>query len=167
MTGRLRALIAVSVVSGSLMLGAGPADAAPERITAPAIGLNAPVVYVGAKGGDLGVGGNLHAVYAWQDGDPPCDASGSTVYAGHAWRTGNGVADRWGQLRPGNIIRVAGCTFKVIRKEYWRAGRGIGSLSSQSGPPRIALITCKADDYSKRTVVYARKVGRNKPTWRG
>ncbi len=168
MNGRLRALIAaVSVVLGFLVWGAGPADAAPERITAPATGLNAPVVYVEAPAGDLGVRDNLHVVYAWKHGDPPCDASGSTVYAGHAWRAGNGVADHWGRFKPGDRIRVGGCAFKVTHKEYWGADRGIGPLSSQTGPPRIALITCKADDYSKRTVVFARKVGSNAPKhWR-
>ena len=166
MTKRLRALLAVFVASGLLALGAGPADAAPERITSPAIGLNAPVIYVGAKGGQLQIGHNLHAVYAWQDGDPPCDATGSTVYAGHAWRAGNGVGDNWGQLKRGDIIRVGGCAFKVTKKEYWKADRPIGSLSSQTGPGRIALVSCKWDDYSKRTVVFARKMGKTTPNWR-
>ena len=28
---------------------------------------------------------------------------------GHAWRTGNGVADRWGTLRRGDVVTVGGC----------------------------------------------------------
>ena len=86
---------------------------------------------------------------------------GSTVYAGHAWRAGNGVADRWGSLRRGDVIKVAGCRFEVTGREYWPASRRMGSLYSVAGPARIVLVGCKADDYSRRTVVFARKIGRS------
>ena len=48
----------------------------------------------------------------------------------------------------------------MTRREFWAAKRRMGSLYSVSGPPRIVLVGCKADDYSKRTVVFARKLGR-------
>lgn len=159
----MKTFLTVFAVSSFLFLGAGPADAGPERIVARAIGMNAPVVYVDVKNGKLQIGHNLHVVYAAQGGDPPCDQSGSTMYAGHAWRAGNGVADKWLQLRRGDIISVRGCRFKVTRKEVWDDGRDVGSLSTPDGSPRIVLYGCKADDYNYATVVFARKLGKNKP----
>lgn len=163
MTRRLTALLAASVVSCLLFAGVGPADAASGRVSARAIGLNAPIVEVGVKNGRLQIGDNPRVLYAKRGGDPPCDQSGSTVYAGHAWRAGNGVADRFGQLRRGDIIRVNGCRFKVTRREFWSESRSIGPLSRPGGPPRIVLYGCKADNYSKATVVFARKIGRSNP----
>lgn len=163
MTKPIRALLAAFVVFGFLNLGTVPADAASGRITAPAIGMNAPVVKVGVKNGRLQIGHNLHTVYTKRGGDPPCDQSGSTMYAGHAWQSGNGVADKWLQLKRGDIIRVGGCRFRVTGKQVWDDGRKVGSLSSPAGPPRIALYGCKADDYDYATVVFAKKIGKNKP----
>jgi hypothetical protein len=78
------------------------------------------------------------------------------VFAGHAWRAGPGVADRWGQLGRGDTIRLARCTFTVTRREFWSAQRPIARLFSVAGPARIVLIGCKVGDYSKRTMVFAR-----------
>lgn len=136
----------------------GAASAASGRIKAKTIGMNAPIVKVGTKDGGLAIGNNVGAVYTWKHGDPPCDPTGTTVYAGHAWRDGDGVADRWGQFKRGEIIRVAGCRFKVTKRQYWSKKRKIGHLYRVDGPPRIVLIGCKPDDYSKRTMVFARLV---------
>lgn len=147
--------------SVGLSAGQGVAFAAPDRLQVSRTGTNATVIKVPARNDTLSVGSRLNgAVYTWSQGDPPCDPTGSTVYAGHAWRAGNGVADRWGQLRRGDVIRVGGCRFEVTRREFWPAKRRMGSLYSVSGPARIVLVGCKADDYSKRTVVFARKIGR-------
>lgn len=143
------------------LAGQGVAHAAPDRLRIAATGTDAVVVKVPARSNTLAVGGQLRGtVYTWSQGDPPCDPTGTTLYAGHAWRAGNGVADRWGQLRRGDRIKVAGCKFKVTRREFWSADRRMGSLYTVSGPPRIVLVACKADDYSRRTVVFARKIGR-------
>lgn len=149
--------------SVSLSVGQGAAvnAAAPDRLQIARTGTDAAIIKVAARNDTLAVGSRLRgAVYTWSKGDPPCDPTGSTVYAGHAWRAGNGVADRWGQLRRGDVIKVAGCRFKVTSREFWSAKRRMGSLYSVSGPARIVLVGCKADDYSKRTVVFARKIGR-------
>ena len=152
---------AVLALCAAVLGGPGAAHAvAPDRLTIARTGTDAVVVEVPSRGGTLAVGSRLAgAVYTWSKGDPPCDPTGSTVYAGHAWRAGNGVADRWGRLRKGDRIKVAGCSFEVTRREFWPASRRMGSLYSASGPPRIVLVGCKADDYSKRTVVFARKLG--------
>jgi hypothetical protein len=154
------ALAAVTLCAIALV-GQGAAHAAPDRLRIARTGTDAMVIEVPARDDTLDVGWQLRgAVYTWSRGDPPCDPSGSTVYAGHAWRAGTGVADRWGQLRTGDVVRVAGCRFEVTRREFWPARRRMGPLYSVSGPPRIVLVACKADDYAKRTVVFARKIGR-------
>lgn len=148
-------IVGTAIISG----GSGAAHAAPDRLRIAGTGTNAIVVKVPARSGTLAVGRRLRGVvYTWEHGDPPCDPSGSTVYAGHAWRGGKGVADRWGTLRRGDRIRVSGCWFEVTRREFWSATRRMGHLYAVGGPPRIVLVGCKPDDYSKRTVVFARKV---------
>jgi hypothetical protein len=154
-------LVTALVLGATVLTGQGAAHAAPDRLQIARTGTDATVIEVPARGDTLAVGSRLRgAVYTWSKGDPPCDPTGSTVYAGHAWRGGNGVADRWGTLRRGDVVRVAGCRFEVTRREYWPAKRRMGSLYAVSGPARIVLVGCKADDYSRRTVVFARKIGR-------
>lgn len=145
-----------------LSLGAQEsASAASGTISIPAIGVNAPIVKVGkTTGGGLAIGSSTHVVYAWRAGDPPCDATGTTLYAGHAWKSGNGVADHWGAIRKGNLIRVPGCRFKVTKVMLWSAHKSVKSLSRPDGPPQIALYGCKANDYSKRVVILARRIGK-------
>ena len=157
-----RTALALVVLCASVLVGQGAAHAAaPDRLQIARTGTDDAIITVPARNDTLAVGSRLNgAVYTWSQGDPPCDPTGSTVYAGHAWRAGNGVADRWGQLRRGDVIRVAGCRFKVTKREFWPAHRRMGSLYSVSGPARIVLVGCKADDYSQRTVVFARKIGR-------
>ena len=151
----------VAALCATVLLGQGAAHAAPDRLRIARTGTDAVIVKVPARDDTLDVGWQLRgAVYTWSRGDPPCDPTGSTVYAGHAWRAGDGVADHWGRLRRGDVIGVAGCRFEVTRREFWSAQRRIGALYSVSGPARIVLVGCKADDYSRRTVVFARKVGR-------
>ena len=99
------ALLAVTLCA-TLLAGQGAAHAAPDRLQIARTGTDAVVVQVPARNDTLDVGSRLQGtVYTWAKGDPPCDPTGSTVYAGHAWRSGNGVADRWGRLRTGDRIR--------------------------------------------------------------
>lgn len=154
-----RAAILAVLLGTIIPVGQGAAHAAPDRLEIARTGTDAVVVEVPARNDTLDVGWRLRGtVYTWAKGDPPCDPTGSTVYAGHAWRAGNGVADHWGRLRRGDRISVGGCRFEVTKREYWAARRNMGSLYSVSGPPRIVLVACKADDYSKRTVIFARKL---------
>lgn len=156
-----RTALTLVVMCAVVLAGQGAAHTAPDRLRIARTGTDAVIVKVPARGDTLAVGSRLRGtVYTWAKGDPPCDPTGSTVYAGHAWRAGNGVADQWGRLRRGDRISVAGCRFEVVRREYWPAKRRIGSLYSVSGPARIVLIGCKPDDYSRRTVVFARMIGR-------
>ncbi len=156
-----RTALTLVMLCASVLLsaGQGAAQPAPDRLQIGRTGTSAAIIKVAARNDTLAVGSRLNgAVYTWSKGDPPCDPTGSTVYAGHAWRAGNGVADRWGQLRRGDVVRAAGCRFKVTGREFWSAKRPMGSLYSVSGPARIVLVACKSDDYSRRTVVFARKI---------
>ncbi len=157
---RRTAFAVAAMLLVSPVVGQGAAHAAPDRLRIARTGTDATVVEVPTRNNTLAVGEQVRGtVYTWSQGDPPCDPTGSTVYAGHAWRAGDGVADRWGRLRRGDRVSVGGCRFEVVRREYWSATRRMGSLYSVSGPPRIVLVACKADDYSRRTVVFARKIG--------
>jgi hypothetical protein len=150
----------VGAILCATVAGGHAAGAAPDRLAIARTGTDAVVIKVAVRHATLAVGHRLNgAVYTWSKGDPPCDPTGSTVYAGHAWRAGHGVADRWGQLRRGDVIKVAGCRFAVTKREFWPASRTMGSLYSVAGPARIVLVGCKSDDYAKRTVVFARKIG--------
>ena len=153
---------AVSVAFAVLLAttGQGAASAAPGRVDIPKIGVHAQILKVGLTDtGSLAVAKRLRrTVYTWRNGDPPCDATGTTVYAGHAWRAGNGVADAWGSLRRGDRIQVSGCAFSVTRREFWSTDRSMRKLFTVGGPPQVVLISCKADDYAQRVVVFAEKV---------
>lgn len=157
----MAAALSASVLVGQAPAQADRAESARDRMRIEKTGTDAVVIRVPARNDTLAVGPRLkNAVYTWSKGDPPCDPTGSTLYAGHAWRGGNGVADRWHTLTRGDRIKVGGCTFVVTRREYWPASRRMGALYSVSGPARIVLVGCKPDDYSKRVVVFARKLGR-------
>lgn len=154
-----RGAVALVVMCFAVILGQGAATAAPDRdrLRIDETSTNAKVVRVAARAGTLAIGSQLTGtVYTWDRGDPPCDPTGSTVYAGHAWRDGPGTGDRWADLRPGDTIRLDRCSFTVTRREFWSARRPIGRLFSVAGPGRIVLIGCKVGDYSKRTMVFAR-----------
>ncbi|WP_418061439.1 class F sortase [Pimelobacter simplex] len=136
------------------------ARAASSRLVIPRTATDAKVVTVPVRKGQLAVGRELTGtVYTWNQGDPPCDPLGTTVYAGHAWRAGAGVADRWGTLRPGDRFRVGGCSFRVTKVAHWPATRSVKGLFRVDGAPRVVLIACKPGDYSQRTMVFARKIG--------
>ena len=162
MTRKVLASAAV-IVATSIFAGQGAANAGTDRMKSETIGMNAPVKKVDSKDdGSLAIGKNPHSIYTWKHGDPPGDSSGSTVYAGHAWKKGNGVADDWGKFRPHDIIRVSGCKFEVTKKvEYWsiaKTKKKMKRLYRVDGPPLIYLVGCKPDNYSKRTIVTARLV---------
>ena len=158
-----RTLAAVAVVLSAVApawTGPGAAEAAGrEMLVIGKTGTHAQVVKVPVRKGQLVVGREpRHTVYTWNHGDPPCDPLGTTVYAGHAWRAGPGVANRWGSLRPGDRFSVGGCAFRVTKVATWSATRSIKGLFRVDGPPRVVLISCQPGDYSRRTMVFARKV---------
>lgn len=138
---------------------ASSAQVASSRLVIPKTDTNAVIRKAPVIDGRLKIGHELQGV-VWtpEGGDPPCDATGRTMYAGHAWRAGNGTADRWVTLKKGDIIKVAGCTFKVYKREKWSDQRPIGSLSKVDGRAEAALYACWASDYDYAVVIFAEKV---------
>lgn len=158
----IRRALALALVTAALTFtGQGGVQAARvDRLTINAVDTHARVIKVAKRSdGSLAVGNDLtDAVYTWSKGDPPCDSTGSTPYFGHAWRAGEGTADHWGSIRKGHTIQVGGCSFRVTRVEVWSADRSIAPLYRVGGAPQIVLYACKADDYSKRILVFARLI---------
>lgn len=155
-----RAAVVAAIVACLALAGQAAAAAAPGRFDIPRIDVHAQIAEVGlSSSGSLAIGGRVQGtVYTWRNGDPPCDLSGTTVYAGHAWRAGHGVADRWESLRSGDLVHVSGCSFEVGRKEYWSATRSMRHLFTVGGPARIVLIGCKPDNYARRVLIFAHKI---------
>lgn len=155
--------VIVSLFGVFMVAGSAPAQAAaaPERLVISKLGVNARIVPVPVVDGKLMIGNEVRGiVYTPRGGDPLCDPLGTTIIAGHTYRAGDGVADNWRNLKRGDKFRAGGCQFvveyKVIRFGTYRPGH----LMRADGPPRLVLIGCKPDDYSRRIMVFARMIGR-------
>jgi len=156
----LSALLTVFVVFLSLgVQEAADAKAPAQRLVIAQTGTNAHIVPVPVRNGRLMIGHSVSDVYTPKGGDPFCDPLGTSVIAGHTYRAGDGVADNWRTLKSGARIRVPGCTFKVTKVKVVSGKFRIGRLMRPDGPPRLILIGCKPDDYSRRILVFAKMVG--------
>jgi hypothetical protein len=156
-------LAAVSVATLSLGVQSGadaalPAQAAP-RLIIPETGTNAVIRKKPVINGVLQIGNELQGVvWTAEGGDPPCDATGRTMYVGHTWRAGNGTADRWVTLKKGDIVKIAGCKFKVYKKARWSDDRSLAPLSKRTGRAEAALVACWPSDYRFNQIIYLVKV---------
>ena len=127
----------------------------------PALQVRAPVVATGAVDGSMTIPADIHTV-GWYDG---ADSSGSTttsaptpwpgqpgvsVLAGHVDWSGEGPGALYyiGQLVVGDPIEVIGSNRETT---YWRVSEPPITISkaalpadlfSNSGPPKLALVTC-------------------------
>lgn len=136
-----------------------------RRLVIPAIGVDAGSIPVGInRAGQLAVGPSVRAVYRWRHGVVP-GQPGSAVLAGHTWSRGDGVFDRLGQLRPGDRVSVGATRFEVtrVRRVTTLPRAEVRALFSDSGRPRLVLITCGNRDnttgvYRTRIIVNAKKV---------
>lgn len=149
--------------------------AAPVRVVAPRIGLDAPVRPVAlSSDGVLDPPADTDVV-GWWDGSARVGAgSGQVVLTGHTVRTGRGVLNRAGELRAGDRIRVrteAGTmAYEVTRTVVWsraelasRAADAFGQ-DVRTGPRsgRLVLVTCTGwvdGVYTRNIVVLARPLG--------
>lgn len=152
----------VSAVSTSAAPEATPAPttgqrAPSRRLVVPSIGVDAGIIPVGIRRGQLAVGGGLHSVYRWRDG-VVAGQPGSAVLAGHTWSQGNGVFDRLGQLSPGDRVRVGRVRFEVtrVRRVERMSREAVRRLFSDRGKPRLVLITC--GDRNNLTGVYRTRI---------
>lgn len=133
------------------------------RVVVPSIGADAPVVPEGAtgpNGGALTVPASVHMV-GWWDGvwQSPSGTvhekvaapgqPGVALLAGHvdSATQGQGVFYRLGKAKPGAAVTVTGkdgkvTHWKVTRVEVVRKTALPSALFVNSGPPRLALVSC-------------------------
>ncbi|MCD6639690.1 MAG: class F sortase [Nocardioides sp.] len=187
---RARWWIALLAVVGSLLVPVAPAQARPvglassvdlaqstelaqsvdlvqarrrARLVIPKLGVNAGIIPVGVRNGELAVGTSVRDVYRWRYGVFP-GRPGSAVLAGHTWAAGDGVFDNLHRLRRGNRVRVGTARFRVTRVYKVRSlsRKQVRELFTDQGRPRLVLITCGDRDsagvYHSRWIVRARKI---------
>ena len=141
----------------------------PERIKIPSLQIDANVQHVGiAKSGAVAVPSNFTDVAWYRLGSEPGQA-GSAFIDGHVDNGLSlaGVFKHLGDIQPGAdiYIETASSTevhFKVTDVEnYSVSDVPMADLTSTTGTPRLALVTCEgawvqsARSYDHRLVVYA------------
>ncbi len=153
------------------LAGAGTADPSdqPERIAAPAVGINAAIVNLGRlPDGTMQVPSDF-SVAGWYDQGPPPGAPGPAVIVGHIDNTsGPAVFWRLGDLRPGDDVSVTSAqgteTFLVTSLQT--VAKDVFPTAEVFGPtpdPELRLITCSGSfdrstrHYVDNTVVFARQ----------
>jgi sortase (surface protein transpeptidase) len=143
----MRAAVLLLAVMAYLVTG-GTASAAPaERVTIEKIGVNAPIVSVGARGGTLATGDNLWVGYRWSKGVQPC-RPGSWMLAVHSYevRGGQALGNRLGALTRGDVIGIQrpgkDCRYSVTSNRVQPVGASVSECFSFDGRARGCLVTC-------------------------
>lgn len=127
----------------------------------PALGVDAPVIATGAVNASMTIPADIHTV-GWYDGTDVINGKETAVHtpwpgqpgvsllAGHVDWAGEGPGALFyiGQLRVGDPIKVIGSNGVAT---YWRVSQPPitiskaalpASLFANSGPPKLALVTC-------------------------
>ena len=144
---------ASSVATARRPAASGPAvvtTAVPDRVTIPALGVDAPVVPVGvAADGALGIPTRPSVVGWWAGGSSPGRSGGATVLVGHvdSAATGPGALFRLEAIRPGAVVTVAaaGRTWRYVVqavRAYPKATLPAASVFGQEVAPRLVIVTC-------------------------
>lgn len=137
------------------------------RLSLPALGIDAAVDPVAVTNGALGVPADVHRLGWWSNGALAGAAVGTTVIDGHVDSATDG---------PGALFRLAstpvGATIDLTsprgtvryvvqaRRSYPKTALPV-DLFTQTGPARLALITCGGSfdvthrHYSDNIVIYA------------
>ncbi|WP_236030672.1 class F sortase [Paractinoplanes lichenicola] len=142
----------------------------PERLSIPAINVQAPILEVGrAADGSVDVPPlKRHNEAGWFDGGPTPGQFGPALIVGHAdTRTGPSVFNRLPKLKPGQRIEVARAdnsvaVFEVNSVEHFDKGKlPVQRVYSDYSRPSLRLITCGgrwvggSTGYSDNIVVFA------------
>lgn len=152
------------------------ARSAGNRINVPSLGAGLPLVRSSVRGGQMQVPGGVKAAGWLTSSVRPGAARGTTVIATHRDTGGGGRGTRSPlydaeRLRKGQVITVrqAGNTTRyMVQRVTWHSKDRLPvSIMSQTGPHRLALITCGGKlvvgmnrllQWSKRAVVWATAV---------
>jgi sortase (surface protein transpeptidase) len=131
--------------------GAVSRPPAPEQLTIPVLGVEAPIVPVALEDdGSMEIPEDVAEVGWFSPGVRPGADAGSAVLAGHvdARTQGPGALFHLERLQPGDEVRVAGGSATEVRYEvvarqrYGKAELPIPELFRRDGPHRLVLITC-------------------------
>jgi sortase (surface protein transpeptidase) len=121
---------------------------APVRLVIPALGVDAPIVRVGSRNGEMEVPATASDV-AWYGPGPRPGEDGSAVLAAHvAWQKRNGVFWNLRDLPPGAGIEVwfedgAVERFEAVALEAFpKAELPSEEIFRHTGDPVLTLITC-------------------------
>ncbi len=138
---------------------------APRRVLIPELGVDAPVVPVGAPNDTLVPPSDPQQLGWWADGARPGADRGSALVAGHTVHTGGGALDDLETLEPGDRVVVrtdrGRVVYEVAAVRVFSKGRVAGHaerLFSQEVPGRLVLVTCEDWDgtrYLSNVVVTA------------
>ena len=120
----------------------------PVRLVIPALDIDAPIVGVGSRNGEMDVPATASDV-AWYEPGPRPGEEGSSVLAAHvAWQKRNGVFWNLRDLPPGAAIEVWFDTGAVHRFEavalesFPKTELPSEEIFRRSGEPVLTLITC-------------------------
>jgi len=138
----------------------------PVRVLVEGLGVDAPVLPIGAARGVLTPPSDPSTVGWWQDGAVPGSRRGSVVITGHTVRGGVGAFDRLGSLEPGDEVAVGTgrrlVRYRVTSTDVW-SRRALAKRSARlfdpAGSARLVLVTCDDWDgtaYRSNAVVTAR-----------
>jgi hypothetical protein len=149
----------------------------PQRLTIPAINVQAPILDVGLAGdGSVDVPPlGRHNEAGWFDGGPTPGQFGPALIVGHAdTRTGPSVFHQLPKLKPGQRIEVlradrSVAVFEVNSVEHYNKGRlPVQRVYGDYSRPSLRLVTCggrwlgERAGYSDNIVVFASLISTRK-----
>ncbi len=123
---------------------------APERLEVPALGIDAPVIPIGAPGGVLTPPSDPLTLGWWADGAKPGAARGSALVTGHTVHDGGGAMDDLEQLETGDRVwmrtdrgRIGYDVSTVVVLGKGELAERAQQVFDQQVRGRLVLITCE------------------------
>jgi LPXTG-site transpeptidase (sortase) family protein len=144
---------------------ADPAAGPPRRLVVPALGVNAPVIPIGAPNRVLLPPSDPRTLGWWSEGVVPGATEGGALITGHTVHTGGGAFDDLETLDRGDKVTVVTAKgridYRVSAISIYRKAtlaRDAEKVFRQTGPGRLVLITCEdwnGSTYLSNAVVFA------------
>jgi sortase (surface protein transpeptidase) len=123
---------------------------APEQLEVPALGIDAPVIPIGAPGGVLTPPSDPQTLGWWADGARPGEKQGSALVTGHTVHSGGGAMDDLELLDAGDRVwmrtdrsRIGYDVRRVVVLGKGELAQRAEQLFDQGVPGRLVLITCE------------------------
>jgi len=135
---------AKSTLTGPLAAGGDP-----TALIVPRLQVNAPVLAITGKTGELRPPSDPLLIGWWLEGPKPGDARGTALLTGHTVHYGGGAFDHLASLVVGDRFRVRTpkgvITYVVQKVQNYTTGalaQNATSLFRLGGPPKVLLVTC-------------------------